>query len=270
MRNALWKVLGLRAAAVLSTGLGVADFSASTAQAQDKDSIRIGFGMALTGGLAGAGKSALIAMQIWAEDINAAGGLLDRPVELVYYDDQTNPSTVPGIYTKLIEVDKVDLIVSGYGTNLVAPLMPIAIQRNLLLPGLFGLGNNEDYQYDRYFAMQPAGGEHPRQGFSRGFFELAKEQGLKTVAIAAADAEFAQNAAQGAKQNAEEYGFEVVYNQSYPPTTGDYTPIIRAMNAVEADVMYLASYPPNAAGMLRAIHRSEKRRVGKEGGRTCT
>src|SRR3546814_14392402 len=120
---------------------------------------------------------------------------------------------------------------------LVAPLMPIALQRNRLLPGLFGLGNNEYYQYDRYCARQPAGGEHPRQGCSRGFFELAKEQGLKTVAIAAADAEFAQNAAQGAVQNAEEMGFEIVYNQSYPPTTGDYTPIDRAMNAVEADVM---------------------------------
>src|SRR3546814_9746822 len=75
-----------------------------------------------------------------------------------------------------------------------------------------------------------------------------------TVAIAAADAEFAQNAPQGAKQNAEEMVFEVVYDQSYPPTTGDYTPIVRAMNAVEADVMYLASYPPDAAGMLRAIN----------------
>src|SRR3546814_2340247 len=93
MRKSLLKVRVLRAAAVFATGLGVADFSASTAQAQDKDPIRIGFGMALTGGLAGAGKSALIAMQIWAEDINAAGGLLDRPVELVYYDDQTNPAT---------------------------------------------------------------------------------------------------------------------------------------------------------------------------------
>lgn len=65
----------------------------------------IGFGMALTGGLAPNGKAALLAMQIWEEDINKRGGLLGRPVKLVYYDDQSNPSTVPGIYTKLLDVD---------------------------------------------------------------------------------------------------------------------------------------------------------------------
>src|SRR3546814_4779990 len=109
--------------------------------------------MALTGGLAGAGKSALIGMQVWAEDVNAEGGLLGRPVELVYYDDQTNPATVPGIYTKLLDVDRVDLIVSGYGTNLIAPAMPIAIQRGKLLLGMGGLGVNEAYKYDRYFTI---------------------------------------------------------------------------------------------------------------------
>src|SRR3546814_18165091 len=87
--------------------------------------------MALTGGLAGAGKSALIGMQVWAEDVNAEGGLLGRPVELVYYDDQTNPATVPGIYTKLLDIDRVDLIVSGYGTHLIAPEMPTSEVRSV-------------------------------------------------------------------------------------------------------------------------------------------
>src|SRR5919204_1235111 len=90
--------------------------------------ITIGFSMPLTGGLAVNGTSGLLAMQIWAEDQNAKGGLLGRPVKLVYYDDQTNPALVPGIYTKLIEIDKVDLLISSYGTNLVVPAMPVAIQ----------------------------------------------------------------------------------------------------------------------------------------------
>src|SRR5216684_7404781 len=83
-----------------------------------QEPIRIGFGMALTGGLAANGKSALVAMQIWEADINAKGGLLGRPVELIFYDDQSNPATVPGIYTKLLDVDKVDLVVGGYATNM--------------------------------------------------------------------------------------------------------------------------------------------------------
>ena len=62
--------------------------------------------MALTGGLAAAGKTALLAMQIWRDDVDAKGGLLGRPIKLVYYSDQSNPPTAPSIYTKLLDVDK--------------------------------------------------------------------------------------------------------------------------------------------------------------------
>src|SRR6516165_12497549 len=82
--------------------------------------IKIGFGMGLTGGVAASGKAALLAMKIWEDETNAKGRLLGRPVKLIYYDDQTNPATVPGIYTKLLDVDKVDLIIGGYGTNMLA------------------------------------------------------------------------------------------------------------------------------------------------------
>ena len=85
--------------------------------------IKIGFGMGLTGGLAASGKAALLAMKIWEEETNAEGGLLGRPVKLIYYDDQSNPATVPGIFTKLLDIDKVDLVCGDYGTNLLAPAM---------------------------------------------------------------------------------------------------------------------------------------------------
>jgi branched-chain amino acid transport system substrate-binding protein len=101
-------------AAVIGCAAATILFLASVWPAAAADPIKIGFGMALTGGLAGNGKAALIAIQIWAEQVNAKGGLLGRPVQLVYYDDQTNPATVPGIYTKLLDVDKVDLVISGY------------------------------------------------------------------------------------------------------------------------------------------------------------
>ena len=94
-------------------------FAAPAARAAEP--IKIGFSMELTGPLAVVGKSGLLAFQIWEEEINKKGGLLGRPVKLVYYDDQSNPSNVPGIYTKLIDIDKVDLLVSSYGTNLVVP-----------------------------------------------------------------------------------------------------------------------------------------------------
>src|SRR4051794_4457864 len=123
------------------------------ALAQSGDPIRIGFGMALSGPLAANGKSSLVAMKVWEDDVNAKGGLLGRPVKLVYYDDQSNPSTVPGIYTKLIDVDKVDFVVSGYATNMIAPAMPVVMQKNRLFFGLFSLGINEPFHYPKYFSM---------------------------------------------------------------------------------------------------------------------
>ena len=116
----------------------LAAFVPAPAAAQTGEPIKIGYSMALTGGLAPNGRSALLAQKIWEEDVNARGGLLGRPVKLIHYDDQTNPATVPGIYTKLLDIDKVDLIIGGYGTNLLAPAMPVAMQRKKVLIGLLG------------------------------------------------------------------------------------------------------------------------------------
>src|ERR1700745_457963 len=93
--------------------------------------LKIGFGIGLTGPLSGNGKAALVAMQIWAEEVNPRGGLIDRKVELVYYDDQGNPANVPGIYGKLLDVDNVDLVIGGYGTNMIVPAIPLAMQHGM-------------------------------------------------------------------------------------------------------------------------------------------
>src|SRR5947208_2542684 len=223
--------------------------------ARAAEPITIGLSMALTGGLAAVGKSGLLAMQIWAENTNAKGGLLGRPVKLVYYDDQSNPSTVPGIYTKLIDVDKVDLVISGYATNMVAPAMPIVMQKNRLFFGLFSLGINVEFHYPKYFSMLVFGPD-PKPAFSKGWFDIAMAQNPKpqTIPVVTADAEFGRNALDGARENVKKIGLKTVYDRAYPPTTVDYTPIIRAVQATNPDVVYVASYPPDTAGLLRAIN----------------
>src|SRR3989442_217228 len=200
--------------------------------AQAADPIKIGFGMALTGGLSANGKPALLAIQIWKDDVNKKGGLLGRPVDIVVYDDQTNPATVPGIYTKLLDVDKVDLVISGYGTNLIAPLMPIAMERKLVIMGMFGLANNEKYQYPNYFQIQPAGPD-PQTSTAIGFFELAAKQNPRpqTVALLGADAEYPQNAMVGARDRVKKFGFKTAYDKNYPPSTTNFTPIGRPIKA---------------------------------------
>jgi branched-chain amino acid transport system substrate-binding protein len=217
--------------------------------------LKIGFGMSLTGPLAGNGKAALIAMQIWAEDVNGKGGILGRKVELVYYDDQTNPSTVPSIYNKLLDVDKVDLLVSGYGTNVIAPAMPIVMQRNMAFMGLFGLNVNSKFNYDRYFQIMPAGPE-PAIGWTQGFFDIAMALAPKpqTIALVGADAEYPALALEGARAQAKRTGLKVVYDKTYPPNAVDFSPILRAIQATNPDLVFVASYPPDSAGMVRAAN----------------
>jgi branched-chain amino acid transport system substrate-binding protein len=222
--------------------------------AQDKP-IKIGMGMALSGGLASGGKAALLAYQIWAEEVNARGGLLGRKIQLVYYDDQSNPSTVPGIYTKLLDIDGVDLVISGYATVPTAAAMPVIIQRRKLFMSLFALAANDQFGYDRYFQLQP-NGPNAKEEFSRGYFELAMKlpEKPKTVAFTGADAEFSILALEGARENAKAAGLQSVYDQTYPPNTIDFSSIARSIKASGADLVFIASYPPDSAGLIRAVH----------------
>ena len=225
-----------------------------TAPANAADPIKIGLGMSLTGPLAANGKMSLVAMQIWEDDVNAAGGLLGRPVKLIYYDDQSNPSQVPGIYAKLLDIDKVDLIVSGYASTQIAAAMPVVMQNKKLFISLFGTGINEAFNYPRYFSMIP-NGPTPKPAFTRGFFKVAEQQNPKpqTIALASADAEFGRNACEGAHENAQAAGFKIVYEKSYPPATVDFTPIVRAIQAANPDLLVICSYPLDTVGMVKAM-----------------
>jgi branched-chain amino acid transport system substrate-binding protein len=227
----------------------------TAAAAQSGEPIKIGFSMAMTGGLGGNGKSALLAQKIWEEDVNAKGGLLGRKVKLIYYDDQSNPSTVPGIYTKLLDVDKVDIVMGGYATAMLAPAMPIVMQRKKLFIGLLGLAVNTEFNYPNYFVMIPSG-PNPKPAFTKGFFDIAMAQNPKpkTVAIVAADQEFSRNASDGARENAKTLGLNIVYDKTYPPSTTDYAPIVRAIQATNPDILVICSYPPDSVGMVRAIN----------------
>ena len=223
--------------------------------AQSGEPIKIGFSMALTGPLAPNGKQALLGAQIWQEEINAKGGLLGRKVELVNYDDQSKPENVPGIYTKLLDVDKVDIVMGPYGTNLNAPAMPVVIQRNRVFLGFFALDINAEFHYPRYFSMLPTG-EKPREAFTEGFFQAAAAQNPKpqTLSLVSEDAEFARNACEGARENAKTYGFKIIYDKTFPPGTTDFSPVIRALQAANADLVVACSYPLSSVGLVQSAN----------------
>ncbi len=233
-------------AGVLAIAIGV---SVPIAQAQQP--IKIGHSIAMTGALAGAGKSGLIALQMWVEDVNAKGGLLGRKVELITYDDQSSPANTPGIYTKLLDVDKVDLLIGPYATVPTAAIMPLVKERGLLLMGNFGFQSNAKIQHDMWFNN---GSWNDAASWSENFFLAARELNVKTVAFLAADQEYAQALAGGAKAIAANMGLKTVYDQVYPPTTVDFSTIIRAIRAAQPDVVYVMSYPNDSVGIVRSVN----------------
>ncbi|HEX7969584.1 MAG TPA: ABC transporter substrate-binding protein, partial [Stellaceae bacterium] len=222
------------------------------APAPAAEPIKVGFSAEQTGGLAGIGRAVLLAAQIWAEDVNAQGGILGRPVQLIYYDDQSNPALVPSIYTKLLDVDKVDLLIAS-GTNISTPAMPTVIEHKMVLMDMFALAVNEHFKYQRFFQIMPYGPDG-KDSISRGYFAAAMTMTPKprTIALIGADAEFSKAALDGARAHAKRLGLRIAYDRTYPPTTVDYGPIVRSVQATDADLVFVASYPADTAGVLRA------------------
>jgi branched-chain amino acid transport system substrate-binding protein len=241
--------------AILRAAVATAALIGFLASANAAEPLKIGFSMAMTGGVAQNGKQLLMALELWRHDINAKGGLLGRPVEFVYYDDQSNPSNVPGIYTKLINIDKVDLLIGPYATNMVAAAMPVIMENNKLTIGMMAVSINRHFNYPKYFDMLSLGPDGVR-AFSEGFFDLAAAQKPKprTVALLSADAEFARTSADGARQNAAAKGFDIIYDKSYPPSTTDFAPTVHAVQAANPDVVFVAAYPPDTVGIVRAAN----------------
>src|ERR1700682_2738644 len=213
--------------------------------------IKIGMSMPQTGGLAGGGKASLLGIEIWRDNVNAKGGLLGRKVELVVYDDKSSASETPAIYSKLLDVDKVDLLFAPYATVPTAPIMPLVKQRGLLLIGNFSFQVNGKVGHDMWFNNAPWG---PADSWAAALLDLGQKAGGKTVALLTADKEFAQNLALTARNVAKQRSLPVVFAQAYPPNTVEFSGILRALKAAKPDIVYVASYPPDSAGILRAVN----------------
>ena len=233
-------------AAIVVAGLGLTSNAGA-----EQPPIKIGMSMPQTGGLAGGGKASLLGIEIWRDDVNAKGGLLGRKVELVVYDDKSSAAETPAIYSKLLDVDKVDLLFAPYATVPTAPIMPLVKQRGMLLIGNFSFQVNSKVGHDMWFNNAPWG---PADAWASAFLDIGQKAGGKTVALLTSDQEFAQNLAKTAREVAAKRNMPIVFDQTYPPNTVEFSSIVRALKAAKPDIVYVASYPPDSAGILRAVN----------------
>ena len=239
------KVLGAAGAVALASAVPGAGVFAQG------NPIKIGMSMPQTGSLGAGGQAALLALRMWVDEVNVRGGLGGRRVEFIVYDDQTNPANTPGIYTKLLDVDKVDLLIAPYGTVPTAPIMPLVKERRKLLMGNFSFQVNAKVQHDMWFNNAPW---NDASSWSDGFFKAGQAAGAKTVAVLAADNDFAQNLANGARALAQKANIKSVYDQNYPPATTDFSSLIRGIRAARPEMVFVMSYPNDSVAIIRAVN----------------
>ena len=177
-------------------------------------------------------------------------------MKLVYYDDKSSPAEVPAIYTKLLDVDKVELVVGPYATAQIAPAMPIVMQKKKMFIGLLGLAVNTEFNYPNYFAMIPSGPD-AKPAFTKGFFDVAMAQGPKpqTVAIVAARPGVLPQCRRRRARECQGGG------PAASSTTRPIRPRPRTLRRscarsrpTNPDIVVVCSYPPDSVGIVRAVN----------------
>jgi branched-chain amino acid transport system substrate-binding protein len=221
--------------------------SREAALAQDKVPVKLGLAITQTGPYSPPALFELRGYELAVDQINKAGGLLGRPVAIVKYDDQGNPSTAVQLYQKLLTDDKVDLLVSPYQTDLVAAVAPIVNRAKMVMPSL--AANVENYQGKYPYLVQSIT-QTPR--YMQPVIELAAASGYKTVSLLIQNTQFPQQLARGIEEIAKAKGMQVVFKESYAPSTTDFSALVLKAGEPKPDVIIGATYLADAQGIVRA------------------
>ena len=217
--------------------------------------IRIGATVSRSGKYSEPSSMVLAGYRLWEKQINQRGGLLNRPIELVLYDDQSNPELVYNQYSKLIHVDKVDLVLSPYGTPLTLQASKISETQSMVMLASAASGKSiwsRGYRYvfgmyalaDRYFI---------------GLLDLMARHEKETVAIIYEDSPFNIDVANGAETWAKRFGLSILLKKAYPPNSDQLSALIKEALETRAQGLIISAYPTEGYRMLKYIDESDWR-----------
>jgi branched-chain amino acid transport system substrate-binding protein len=238
-----------------ASAAAVAPLAASAAPALAQATgtpITIGASLSLTGIFADGGKYSLEGYQLWIKEANAKGGLLGRPVVLKFYDDQSEPSTGVRLYERLINEDKVDIIMGPYGTAITAPAANVAerYKMPMICPetadvAMFRRGFKYIFQ-----------GLGPVQTYLYGVLQIAKDHGFKKLALIGPDTAFGHSLVDAVPEIARGFGQSIVYTEFYPARASDFASVIEKVKAANPDVLLAMAFPNDSIGVLRQLKQS--------------
>ena len=216
--------------------------------ASANEPIKIGTTQSLTGHYADFGQEQLRGLQMWVADVNARGSLLGRPVELVHYDDGSRSTRSEEGFTKLIEEDKVDLLVGPYSSGITLRASAVAEKHNF--PMVASAASAEliwSRGYKNIFGV-----DTPAGNYLDGI-RIAADAGAKTMALVYAKTEFAEEVAAAVRGTVENNGVKLVFDEGYPPEQLDFAALAQRLAKVDADVVLGITYLHDSIAMVRAI-----------------
>ena len=233
-----------------ASAAAVAPALASTGVAQAQGApITIGASLSLTGIFADGGKYSLEGYQLWIKQQNAKGGVLGRPLALKYYDDQSEPATGVRLYERLINEDRVDIIMGPYGTAITAPAANVAerYKMPMICPETADVAM---FQRGFRYIFQGLG---PVQTYLYGVLQIAKDHGLKSLALIGPDTAFSHALVNAVPEVARGFGQAIVYTEFYPARASDFSSVIEKVKAANPDVVLAMAFPNDAIGVLRQL-----------------
>lgn len=237
---------------------GSSDGGASSSAAASGEPIKIGASIPLTGQFSEQGKAAEQGYKVWAEMVNANGGLLGRPVQLVIKDDASDQNTVVADYNALISQDKVDLLIGTYSSLLNLPASAVAEKHKMLYiepaggaPKIFERG----FKY--LFFSQQATADKQGKGFAEWISSLPEDQRPKTAAYPTIDDPFVTPNVQGIREVLEAAGVKTVYSTTYQVDLTNFDTMVSAMRAAKPDLVVHGAFFNDGVGMIRAMLKAD-------------
>jgi branched-chain amino acid transport system substrate-binding protein len=210
--------------------------------------IKIGTTQSLSGPLQDFGTNQLRGLQMWVGDINSRGELLGRPVELVYYDDESRPGRSVELYQKLVTEDKVDLLIGPYSSDITLAASQVAEEHNI--PMLTLAASADEIWAQGY--QNIVGLDTPATRYMDIAIDAAAEKGAKTMALVWAETDFGYDVVGGVRRKANEMGIRIVLDQS-ADDIADIPGMVGQLGDANADVIMAIAYLEGAVGLVREL-----------------
>jgi len=222
---------------------------AALASHRSGNEVVLGGAISMTGQYAEPAGRQVNSIKLWTDEVNGRGGLLGHKVVVRLLDDKSEIQTAIKLYEKLITEDKVDILLAPYSSGITEAVANVN-ERYKMPFVAYGAASTPIWEKGRKYIFQIVAAA---EDYNKGALHLAKQHGVKSIAIIGQDILFSRQAGKGAKDWAQKLGIQVVLEENYPTKQTDFSALLQKVKASGAEGLISNSYFADAAAQLRQM-----------------